>query len=48
MRALLEEFAATTLQEVDYLAEGGNSETFAANFADDPRVRVPQVVWELS
>ena len=48
VRALVEEFAATTLQEVDYLAEAANAETFAANFADDPRISVPRVVWELS
>jgi predicted unusual protein kinase regulating ubiquinone biosynthesis (AarF/ABC1/UbiB family) len=48
VRALIEEFATTTLQEVDYLAEGAHAETFAANFADDPRVDVPSVVWELS
>lgn len=48
MPALVEEFAATTLQEVDYLAEGASAETFAANFADDARVSVPTVVWELS
>ncbi|MFB9733401.1 ABC1 kinase family protein [Ornithinimicrobium kibberense] len=46
--ALLEEFATTTLQEVDYLAEGASAETFAANFAEDPRVSIPSVVWELS
>ena len=46
VRALVEEFAATTREEIDYLAEGSNAETFAANFADDPRVHVPQVVWE--
>lgn len=45
---LVEEFATTTLEEVDYLAEASNAETFAANFADDPRVCVPRVVWELS
>lgn len=48
VRALVEEFATTTLQEVDYVAEADNAETFAANFADDPRVGVPAVVWELS
>lgn len=48
VRALVEEFATTTLQEVDYVAEAGNAETFAANFAADPRVGVPAVVWELS
>ena len=46
--ALVEEFAATTLQEVDYLAEASNAETFAENFADDPRIGVPRVVWELT
>ena len=46
VRGLVEEFATTTLAEVDYLAEAGNAETFAANFADDPRISVPRVVWE--
>ena len=46
--ALVEEFAATTLAEVDYLAEAANAETFAANFADDPRIEVPRVAWELT
>lgn len=46
--ALVEEFAATSLEEVDYLAEARHAETFAANFADDPRVSVPRVVRELS
>lgn len=48
VRALVEEFAVTTLHEVDYVAEGGNAEAFAANFADDPRVAVPRVVWPLT
>ncbi|KUG54337.1 ABC transporter [Serinicoccus chungangensis] len=48
VRALVEEFATTTLQEVDYVAEAVNAETFADNFASDPRVGVPVVVWELS
>ncbi len=48
VRGLVEEFAATTLEEVDYLAEASNAETFAANFADDPRVDVPRAVWELT
>jgi predicted unusual protein kinase regulating ubiquinone biosynthesis (AarF/ABC1/UbiB family) len=48
VNALVEEFAATTLQEIDYLAEGGNAETFSANFADNPMVSVPRVVWSLT
>jgi predicted unusual protein kinase regulating ubiquinone biosynthesis (AarF/ABC1/UbiB family) len=46
--ALVEEFAATTREEIDYLAEGGNAEIFAANFADDPYVGVPRIVWGLT
>ncbi|MGB7537695.1 MAG: AarF/UbiB family protein [Anaerolineales bacterium] len=45
VRALIEEFAATVHEEVDYLAEGRNAETFAEYFKDDPKVHVPRVVW---
>ncbi len=34
--ALVEEFAATSLEEIDYLQEAANAERFAANFAEDP------------
>jgi predicted unusual protein kinase regulating ubiquinone biosynthesis (AarF/ABC1/UbiB family) len=43
--ALVEEFAGTIHQEVDYLAEGHNAEVFAENFQDVKRVHVPRVVW---
>lgn len=43
--ALLDEFTRILLQEVDYLAEGRNAETFAAHFKNYPGVRVPQVYW---
>jgi predicted unusual protein kinase regulating ubiquinone biosynthesis (AarF/ABC1/UbiB family) len=43
--ALLDEFARVLYEEVDYLAEGRNAETFAANFRGRPGVRVPRVVW---
>ncbi|MFG6491707.1 ABC1 kinase family protein [Microbacterium sp. P03] len=46
MPTLVEEFAATSLEEIDYLHEAANAERFAADFADDPRVGVPDVVWE--
>jgi predicted unusual protein kinase regulating ubiquinone biosynthesis (AarF/ABC1/UbiB family) len=48
MPALMEEFAGTCLEEIDYLNEGANAERFATNFADNPRVRVPAMVWERS
>ncbi|MES2169500.1 MAG: AarF/UbiB family protein [Actinomycetota bacterium] len=44
--ALVEEFALTSLEEIDYLHEAANAERFALNFADDTRVSVPEVVWE--
>jgi predicted unusual protein kinase regulating ubiquinone biosynthesis (AarF/ABC1/UbiB family) len=43
--ALLQEFSRTLYEEIDYLAEGRNAETFAANFTDQPGIRVPSVVW---
>jgi predicted unusual protein kinase regulating ubiquinone biosynthesis (AarF/ABC1/UbiB family) len=45
---LVEEFAETCHEEIDYLHEAGNAERFAACFADDPRVAAPAVVWERS
>lgn len=44
--ALVEEFAATSLEEIDYLHEGANAERFAADFAEDPRIAAPVVVWD--
>lgn len=44
--ALVEEFAVTSLEEIDYLHEAVSSERFAADFADDDRVGVPAIVWE--
>ena len=43
--ALVEEFSSSIREEVDYLAEGRNAETFAENFKDVVRVHVPRVVW---
>lgn len=43
--ALLAEFTRILYEEIDYLAEGRNAETFAANFKDRAGVRVPYVVW---
>jgi predicted unusual protein kinase regulating ubiquinone biosynthesis (AarF/ABC1/UbiB family) len=44
--ALVEEFAFTSLEEIDYLHEGASAERFAEVFAGDPRVGVPELVWE--
>ncbi len=44
--ALVEEFAQTSLEEVDYLHEAASAERFAIAFADDPRVAAPEIAWE--
>jgi predicted unusual protein kinase regulating ubiquinone biosynthesis (AarF/ABC1/UbiB family) len=44
--ALVEEFAATSLDEIDYLHEAASAERFAESFAGDDRVSVPELVWE--
>lgn len=44
--ALVEEFAQTSHEEIDYLHEAQNAERFAESFADEPRVYAPAVVWE--
>ncbi|MBN1665721.1 MAG: AarF/ABC1/UbiB kinase family protein [Anaerolineales bacterium] len=43
--ALLREFSRTLYEEVDYLAEGANADTFRENFSDRPGICVPRVVW---
>jgi predicted unusual protein kinase regulating ubiquinone biosynthesis (AarF/ABC1/UbiB family) len=44
--ALVEEFAATSLEEIDYLHEAANAEHFAADFRSEANVAAPVVVWE--
>ncbi|WP_411700024.1 ABC1 kinase family protein [Conyzicola sp.] len=44
--ALVEEFAQTSLEEIDYLHEASSLERFSEIFSDDDRVTVPAVVWE--
>ncbi|KQR89553.1 ABC1 kinase family protein [Microbacterium sp. Leaf179] len=46
MPSLVEEFAITSLEEIDYLHEAANSERFAADFGGEGGVAVPEVVWE--
>jgi len=46
--ALVEEFAQTSLEEIDYLHEAASSVRFGEEFDGDDRVSVPAVVWERS
>jgi len=42
--ALIKELETTVRQEIDYLAEANNAETFRRNFARRKRIHVPRVV----
>lgn len=48
LTGLVDEFSQTLRAELDYVREGHNAEQFAANFADDSRIHVPRVFWEVS
>ncbi len=48
MPALVEEFAVTSLEEIDYRHEAANAERFRAEFAQTGRVSVPEIAWERS
>jgi predicted unusual protein kinase regulating ubiquinone biosynthesis (AarF/ABC1/UbiB family) len=43
--SLLNEFSRSLFEEIDYLHEGKNAETFAKNFETDSDICVPGVVW---
>jgi len=42
---IYDEFSRILTEELDYLLEGKNAETFARNFADNPRIVFPLVFW---
>jgi len=44
--AIVEEFAAVSLEEINYRNEANNANRFRANFAGDERVSVPDIVWD--
>jgi len=43
---IVDEFGTKLFEEIDYINEGRNAEKFAANFRDDPTVKVPAIYWE--
>jgi ubiquinone biosynthesis protein len=44
-RGLVDEFARSIRQELDYRHEGRNAEAFRRHFAGHPHVRIPKVYW---
>ena len=47
-RELVDEFARSIRQELDYRQEARNAQTFHRNFAGHPHVRIPHVYWSYS
>ncbi|MCP3177087.1 MAG: ABC1 kinase family protein [Desulfuromonadales bacterium] len=45
---IVKEFRRTIYREMDFAREGRTIDRFAANFADDPTVHVPQVFWDFT
>jgi ubiquinone biosynthesis protein len=48
VRDIVEEFSKSLREEIDYTVEGRNSERIAKQFADDPKVIIPEVFWDFS
>ena len=44
-RGLIDEFARSIRQELDYRMEGRNADAFRHNFGQDDRVHIPRVYW---
>ncbi|MEL6399038.1 MAG: AarF/ABC1/UbiB kinase family protein [Cyanobacteria bacterium J06626_4] len=45
---IVDEFGTKLFEEIDYQNEGRNAELFAANFQDDPNIKVPSIYWRYS
>ncbi len=48
LTVVVDEFGTKLFEEIDYQHEGRNAEKFAANFQDDPTVKVPSIYWRYS
>jgi len=44
--AMMRQLAAAVLEELDFTNEGRNADRLRADFADDPRVVVPEIHWQ--
>ncbi len=48
LTVVVDEFGTKLFEEIDYQNEGRNAEKFAANFQDDPTIKVPSIYWRYS
>ncbi len=45
---VVQEFARTTFEEIDYIREGRNADRFRHNFRNNERVCIPRIIWKLT
>ncbi|MFO8013722.1 MAG: AarF/ABC1/UbiB kinase family protein [Phycisphaerae bacterium] len=45
---LVEEFAQTVRREIDFVSEASNTQRFRRTFEENPNIRVPNVLWDLT
>ena len=48
LEGLFDEFAYLIRNELDYIREGRNADTFRKNFSKDDKVHIPKVYWDLT
>ena len=46
--AMMRQLAQAVLEELDFTTEGRNADRLRADFADEPRVVIPEIIWEWS
>lgn len=45
---VVQEFARTTFEEIDYIREGRNADRFRHNFRSNERIYIPRIIWRLT
>ncbi|MBY0359992.1 MAG: AarF/ABC1/UbiB kinase family protein [Candidatus Obscuribacterales bacterium] len=45
---IVEEFARTIFEEIDYIKEGRNADTFRHNFRGNEQIFIPRIIWRLT
>lgn len=45
---VIQEFARTTFEEIDYIREGRNADRFRHNFRSNENIYIPRIIWRLT
>ncbi len=46
--SVIAEFARTIFEEIDYIREGRNADTFRHNFRGNDRIFIPRIIWKMT